>query len=131
MEYKIHPNQISTRKNRISQEPNLCLRRRAKSLGLAQNESSKFWKSVLTELQNRGVTDVFIASIGGLSGFTDGVKTVFPRTKIKLCVVHQIRNSLKYVSYKEKVTGSVSNSEPSLQLLALMNSLISSLSQPQ
>lgn len=73
-------------------------------LWIAQNEGSKFWMSVLTELQNRGVTDVFIASVDGLSGFPEAIKTVFPETKIQLCVVHQIRNSLKYVSYKDRKT---------------------------
>ena len=73
-------------------------------LWIAQNEGSKFWMSVLTELQNRGVRDVFIASVDGLSGFPDAIKTIFPETKIQLCVVHQIRNSLKYVSYKDRKT---------------------------
>jgi putative transposase len=71
-------------------------------LWIAQNEGSKFWMSVLTELQNRGVTDIFIASVDGLSGFPDAIKTVFPETKVQLCIVHQIRNSLKYVSYKDR-----------------------------
>lgn len=71
-------------------------------LWIAQNEGSKFWMSVLTELQNRGVKDIFIASVDGLSGFPEAIETVFPDTKVQLCVVHQIRNSLKYVSYKDR-----------------------------
>jgi transposase-like protein len=71
-------------------------------LWIAQNEGSKFWMSVLTELQNRGVKDIFIASVDGLTGFPEAIKAVFPDTRIQLCVVHQIRNSLKYVSYKDR-----------------------------
>ena len=71
-------------------------------LWIAQNEGSKFWMSVLTELENRGVKDIFIASVDGLNGFPEAINTVFPDTKVQLCVVHQIRNSLKYVSYKDR-----------------------------
>ena len=71
-------------------------------LWIAQNEGSKFWMSVLTELQNRGVKDIFIASVDGLTGFPEAIKAVFPDTKVQLCVVHQIRNSLKYVSWKDR-----------------------------
>jgi len=70
-------------------------------LWIAQNEGSKFWMNVLTELQNRGVKDIFTASVDGLSGFPEAIKTVFPDAKVQLCVVHQIRNSLKYVSWKD------------------------------
>ena len=73
-------------------------------LWMAQNEGSKFWMGVLTELQNRGVKDVFIASVDGLSGFPDAIRAVYPDAKVQLCVVHQIRNSLKYVSYKDRKT---------------------------
>lgn len=69
---------------------------------IGENESSKFWLSVLTNLKNRGVKDVFIASVDGLSGFPGAINSVFPQTKIQRCIVHQIRNSLKYVSWKEK-----------------------------
>ena len=71
-------------------------------LWIAENEGSKFWMSVLTELQTRGVKDVFIACVDGLTGFPDAINTVFPLTKVQLCIVHQVRNSLKYVSYKER-----------------------------
>lgn len=69
---------------------------------IGENESSKFWLSVLTNLKNRGVKDVFIASVDGLSGFPSAINSVFPQTKIQRCIVHQIRNSLKYVSWKNK-----------------------------
>ena len=68
------------------------------------NEGVKFCMSVLTELQDCGVKDVFIVGVDGLSGFHDTSKAVFPETKVQLCVVHRIRNSLKYVLYKDRKT---------------------------
>ncbi len=67
---------------------------------IGENESSSFWLSVLTDLQNRGVKDILISSIDGLKGFPDAIKTIFPKTEIQTCIVHQIRNSLKYVGSK-------------------------------
>lgn len=74
------------------------------TLGLwtAENEGAKFWLSVLTELQNRGVSDIFIACVDGLKGFTEAITSVFPQTITQVCIVHQIRNSLSYVSYKDR-----------------------------
>jgi putative transposase len=69
---------------------------------VTQNESSKFWLSVLTELQNRGVKDIFIACVDGLTGFPEAIETVFPQTQVQLCIVHLVRNSLSYVSYKDR-----------------------------
>ncbi len=73
-------------------------------LGLYLNESegAKFWLQVLTDLNNRGVKDILIASVDGLTGFPDAVNAVFPETEVQLCVVHQIRNSLKYVASKDQ-----------------------------
>jgi putative transposase len=71
-------------------------------LWISENEGSKFWLSVLTELQNRGVKDIFIASVDGLTGFPEAINTVYPKAKIQLCIVHMVRNSLKYVSYKDR-----------------------------
>lgn len=71
-------------------------------LWLSENESAKFWLSILTELQNRGLTDVFITAVDGLSGFPEAIESVFPKAKIQLCMVHMVRNSLKYVSYKDR-----------------------------
>lgn len=73
-------------------------------LGLwtAENEGSKFRLSVLTELNNRGVKDIFIACIDGLRGFTEAIESVFPQTITQLCFVHQIRNSLTYISYEDR-----------------------------
>jgi putative transposase len=67
---------------------------------LAQNEGAKFWLAVLTELQNRGVKDVFIACVDGLTGFPEAIEAVYPQTRVQLCLVHLVRNSLRYVSYK-------------------------------
>lgn len=67
---------------------------------IGENESSTFWLSVLTDLQNRGIQDILIASIDGLKGFPDAIKSIFPKTEIQTCIVHQIRNSLKYVGSK-------------------------------
>jgi putative transposase len=69
---------------------------------VTQNESSKFWLSVLTELQNRGVKDIFIACVDGLTGFPEAIEMVFPQTQVQLCIVHLVRNSLSYVSYKDR-----------------------------
>ena len=73
-------------------------------LGLYLNESegAKFWLQVLTDLQNRGVEDILIASVDGLKGFPEAINAVFPNTEVQLCIVHQIRNSLKYVASKNQ-----------------------------
>lgn len=65
-------------------------------------EGANFWLSVVTDLQSRGVKDIFIACMDGLTGFKEAVLAVFPRTEIQRCVIHQIRNSLKYVSWKDR-----------------------------
>lgn len=69
---------------------------------LSENEGSHFWLSVLNDLRARGVEDILIASIDGLKGFPEAIATVFPKTEIQLCIVHQIRNSLKYVISKDQ-----------------------------
>ncbi len=69
---------------------------------LSQNEGAKFWLNVLTELKNRGLERVFIFCVDGLTGFPDAIETVYPQAKIQLCIVHKIRQSLKYVSWKER-----------------------------
>ena len=73
-------------------------------LGLYLNESegAKFWLQVLTDLQNRGVKDILIASVDGLKGFPEAINAVFTETEVQLCIVHQIRNSLKYVASKNQ-----------------------------
>jgi putative transposase len=73
-------------------------------LGLwtAQNEGAKFWLQVLTDLQNRGVKDIFIACVDGLKGFPETIETVYPATEVQLCIVHLVRASLGYVSWKQR-----------------------------
>ena len=71
-------------------------------LWVGEAEGAKFWLSVLTELKNRGVQDIFIAAVDGLKGFPDAIEAVFPRTQVQLCIVHLIRGSLRYVSWKER-----------------------------
>jgi putative transposase len=66
------------------------------------NEGAKFWLQVLTELQNRGVEDIFIACVDGLKGFPEAIETVYPRTQVQLCIVHLVRASLNYVSWKQR-----------------------------
>ena len=69
---------------------------------MSENEGAKFWLSVFTELQNRGVKDCFIACVDGLTGLPEAIEAVFPQTRVQLCMVHLVRNSLKYVSYKQR-----------------------------
>jgi putative transposase len=73
-------------------------------LGLytAENEGAKFWLSVLTDLKTRGVEDILIACIDGLKGFPEAVEAIFPKTRVQLCIVHQIRSSMRYVPEKDK-----------------------------
>lgn len=69
---------------------------------ISENEGASFWNGILSELKNRGVQDILIACVDGLKGFPDAINANFPNTQIQLCIVHLIRNSLKYVSYKHK-----------------------------
>ena len=68
---------------------------------LAETEGAKFWLSVLTELQNRGVKDILIACVDGLKGFPDAIYAVYPSTRIQLCIVHMVRNSMRFVPWKD------------------------------
>ena len=69
-------------------------------LWIAQTEGAKFWLQVVTELKNRGVQDIFIACVDGLKGFPEAIESVYPQTAIQLCVVHMVRHSLNFVSWK-------------------------------
>lgn len=92
----------------ISKAVNICLginlQGQKEILGfyMCENECASFWLSVLTDLQNRGVQDILIACIDGLKGFPDAIQTIYPKTEVQLCVVHQIRNSLRYVSTRHQ-----------------------------
>ncbi len=68
---------------------------------LSENEGAKFWLGVLTELQNRGVKDILIACVDGLKGFPDAISAAYPQAQVQLCIVHMVRNSMKYVPWKD------------------------------
>jgi putative transposase len=68
---------------------------------IGENESSKYWLSVINEIKNRGTKDILIASVDGLNGFPEAIKAVYPDTEIQRCILHQIRNSTKFISYKD------------------------------
>lgn len=81
---------------------NLEGRKEVLGLYISENEGANFWLQVLTDLSNRGVTDILIACIDGLKGFPEAIETIFPETEVQLCIVHQIRNSMKYVGSKNQ-----------------------------
>ena len=80
---------------------NLDGRKDVLGMWVSENESAKFWATVLNGLKNRGVEDIFIACTDNLTGFDAAIHAVFPKTEIQNCIIHQLRNSSKYVSYKD------------------------------
>jgi putative transposase len=81
---------------------NLAGEKELLGLWVGEAEGAKFWLSVLTELKNRGVQDMLIAAIDGLTGFPEAIESVFPKTQVQLCIVHMVRGSLRFVSYKDR-----------------------------
>jgi putative transposase len=77
-------------------------RKEVLGLYISENEGANFWLQVLTDLSNRGVNDILIACVDGLKGFPEAIESIFPETEVQLCIIHQIRNSLKYVGSKNK-----------------------------
>ena len=77
-------------------------KKEALGLWISENEGAKFWAGVVTELANRGVKDILIACIDGLKGLPEAIQSIFPDTRIQLCIVHMVRNSTKFVSYKDR-----------------------------
>jgi putative transposase len=71
-------------------------------LWVGESEGAKFWMNILTELKNRGVQDILVACVDGLKGFPEAIGALYPRTEVQLCIVHMVRNSLRYVSWKER-----------------------------
>jgi transposase-like protein len=69
---------------------------------LSENEGANYWLTVLTDIQNRGVKDILIACVDGLTGFPEAIASIFPQTEVQLCIIHQIRNSMKYVASKNQ-----------------------------
>lgn len=68
---------------------------------VGENESAKYWLSILNGLKTRGVEDILITCIDGLAGFPEAISAVYPKSEVQQCIIHQIRNSTKYVSYKD------------------------------
>ena len=81
---------------------NMHGRKEVLGLWMGQSEGAKFWLQVLTDLKNRGVQDIFITCVDGLKGFPQAIETVFPKTQVQLCIVHLLRASLNYVSWKQR-----------------------------
>jgi putative transposase len=81
---------------------NLEGRKEVLGLWTTNNEGAKFWLQVLTEIKNRGVQDIFIACVDGLKGFPEAIETVYPQAQVQLCIVHLVRHSLDYVSWKQR-----------------------------
>jgi transposase-like protein len=81
---------------------NIKGRKEVLGLYISENEGANFWLQVLTDISNRGVNDILIACVDGLKGFPEAIESIFPDTEVQLCVVHQIRNSLRYVGSKNQ-----------------------------
>ncbi len=81
---------------------NLAGTKEVLGLWVAQTEGAKFWLQIVTELKNRGVSDIFIACVDGLKGFPEAIETVFPEAQVQLCIVHLVRHSLNYVGWKQR-----------------------------
>jgi len=83
---------------------NLQGKKEVLGLWISETEGAKFWLGVMNEIKNRGVEDIFIACMDGFKGFPEAVNAVYPQTRIQLCIVHMVRNSTKFVSWKERKT---------------------------
>lgn len=97
-----HENKIVNKAVHLALGVNLEGHKELLGMWIGLNEGASFWLGVLTELQNRGVQDIYVACVDGLKGFPDAINAVFPRTAVQLCIVHMIRNSLKFISYRER-----------------------------
>lgn len=101
--YKIRENgKVSTKAVYTILGVNIDGRKEVLGLYISEHEGANFWLQVLTDLSNRGVKDILIACVDGLKGFPEAIETIFPNAEVQLCVVHQIRNSLKYVASKNQ-----------------------------
>jgi putative transposase len=95
-------NQIINKAIFLALAVNLDGHKEVLGMWIAKNEGAKFWLSVITELKNRGVEQIYIACVDGLKGFTEAINSVFPQTMVQLCIVHMVRNSLNYVPWKDR-----------------------------
>lgn len=85
----------------IAISTDLCEMKEVLGIWIGETESSKYWLGVLNGLKNRGAADILIISVDGLNGFTEAIEAVYPKTEVQRCILHQIRNSTRYVSYKD------------------------------
>ena len=97
-----HNKQVTNKTIYLALGLNVAGEKELLGLWIAESEGAKFWLQVLTELKNRGVEDVLIACVDGLTGFPDAIGTIYPKAKVQLCIVHMMRNSLNYVSWKQR-----------------------------
>lgn len=95
-------NQISNKSLFLAVALNMEGHKEVLGMWIAKNEGAKFWLSIITELKNRGVEEIYIACVDGLKGFTEAINSVFPQTIVQLCIVHMVRNSLNYVPWKDR-----------------------------
>jgi putative transposase len=97
-----HNNQIINKAVYLALGVNVEGQKELLGMWISQNEGAKFWMSVLSELKNRGLKDILIACVDGLTGFPEAIEAVYSKTQVQLCIVHMIRNSLKYVNWKNR-----------------------------
>lgn len=97
-----HEGKVSNRAIYLALAVNMEGHKEVLGMWSSQNEGAKFWLGVITELKNRGVSDIFICCVDGLKGFGEAIETVYPKTKVQLCIVHMVRNSLKFVGWKAR-----------------------------
>lgn len=97
-----HSGRVQTRAVYLALGIDLSGNKELLGLWVGEHEGAKFWLNILTELQGRGVEDILIAAVDGLTGFPEAIASVYPKTEIQLCIVHMVRGSLKYVSWKER-----------------------------
>ncbi|TLS65167.1 IS256 family transposase, partial [Mariprofundus erugo] len=95
-----HDGMVRTKAVYLALGVNMSGEKELLGIWIAQTEGAKFWLQVVTELKNRGVQDIFIACVAGLKGFPEAIEAVFPKTAIQLCIVHMVRYSLNFVSWK-------------------------------
>ena len=100
-----HEGKVSNRAVYLALAINMEGKKELLGMWSSPTEGSKFWLQVLTELKNRGLEDVFICCVDGLKGFAEAIATVYPHSQVQLCIVHMVRNSLKFVGYKERKKG--------------------------
>lgn len=97
-----HEGKVTNRAIYLALAINLEGRKEVLGMWSSENEGARFWLSVATELKNRGLQDIFICCVDGLSGFAPALEAVFPKCRVQRCIVHQLRNSLKYVNWKDR-----------------------------